>query len=75
MMHYRPVSAQHAVAECVLALRKGMKVGDLSRTVHVYPTLSEISKKAADAYYREKLFTDRNRKLLGALFSLRRRLF
>jgi pyruvate/2-oxoglutarate dehydrogenase complex dihydrolipoamide dehydrogenase (E3) component len=67
--------AGNYLAECVLALRKGMKVGDLSRTVHVYPTLSEISKKAADAYYREKLFTDRNRKLLGALFSLRRRLF
>lgn len=67
--------AGNYLAECVLALRKGMKIGELSRTVHVYPTLSEISKKTADAYYREKLFTDRNRKLLGALFSLRRRFF
>ncbi|WP_047864437.1 dihydrolipoyl dehydrogenase family protein [Rubrobacter aplysinae] len=63
------------VAESVLALRKGMKIGDLSQTVHVYPTLAEITKKAADNYYREKFFTRRNQKILGALFSLRRRLF
>ena len=67
--------AGNYIAESVLALRKGMKIGDLSQTVHVYPTLSEITKKAADNYYREKFFTERNQKILGALFSLRRRFF
>ena len=65
--------AGNYIAESVLALRKSMKIGELSRTVHVYPTLSEITKKAADSYYREKFLTERNQKLLGALFSLRRR--
>jgi len=67
--------AGNYIAESVLALRKGMKIGELSQTVHVYPTLSEISKKAADNYYREKFFTGRNKKILGALFGLRRRFF
>jgi pyruvate/2-oxoglutarate dehydrogenase complex dihydrolipoamide dehydrogenase (E3) component len=67
--------AGNYIAESVLALRKGMKIGELSQTVHVYPTLSEITKKAADSYYREKFFTPRNQKVLGALFSLRRRFF
>lgn len=41
-------------------------------TVHTYPTLSEGVKKAGDNYYREKLFTDRNGKLLSAFFGARR---
>ncbi|CAN5210592.1 mercuric reductase [soil metagenome] len=67
--------AGNYIAESVLALRKGMKIGELSKTVHVYPTLAEISKKAANSYYREKFFTKRNQKILGALFTLRRRFF
>ena len=59
-------------AEVVLAMRKDAPVGELAQTVHVYPTLSESVKKAADGYYREKLFTERNKKLLGAVFAGRR---
>ncbi len=67
--------AGNYIGEVALALKKGMKIGDLSQTVHVYPTLSESVKRAADAYYREKLFTSRNKKLLKTFFDLRRRLF
>lgn len=67
--------AGNYIGEVALALKKGMKVGDLSQTVHVYPTLAESVKRAADAYYREKLFTGRNRKLLQTFFGLRRRFF
>lgn len=66
--------AGNYIGEAVLALRKGMKIGDLSQTVHVYPTLSEIVKRSADSYYREKLFTERNQKIFSAIFALRRRL-
>lgn len=64
--------AGNYIAEVVLAMRKGIPVGELSQTVHVYPTLSESVKKAGDGYYREKLFTDRNRKVLGGFFIGRR---
>ncbi|CAN5754668.1 mercuric reductase [soil metagenome] len=64
--------AGNYIAEVVLAMRKGVSIGELSQTVHVYPTLSESVKKAGDSYYREKLFTERNRKVLGGFFTGRR---
>ncbi len=53
-------------------MRKGIPIGELSQTVHAYPTLSEGVKKAADSYYREKLFGGPTKKLLGAFFGVRR---
>ncbi|MGB4782256.1 MAG: pyridine nucleotide-disulfide oxidoreductase, partial [Candidatus Methylomirabilis sp.] len=44
------------IQEVVLAMRKGLPVGALSQTIHVYPTLAEGVRRAADQYYREKLF-------------------
>ena len=38
-------------------MKAGLKITALSTTVHVYPTLSQGVKKAADQYYREKLFS------------------
>ncbi|MGF1473065.1 MAG: dihydrolipoyl dehydrogenase family protein [Rubrobacteraceae bacterium] len=64
--------AGNYIAEVVLAMRKGITVGELSQTVHVYPTLSESVKKAGDNYYRERLFTGRNKKILGGFFAARR---
>lgn len=66
--------AGNYIGEVVLALRKNLSVGDLSQTVHVYPTLSEGVKHAADNYYRERLFSGPNRKLLDAYFAMRRKL-
>jgi pyruvate/2-oxoglutarate dehydrogenase complex dihydrolipoamide dehydrogenase (E3) component len=43
--------------EYVLAMKANLKITLLSTTIHVYPTLSQGVKKAADQYYREKLFT------------------
>ncbi len=64
--------AGNYIAETVLAMKKGISIGDLSQTVHVYPTLSESVKKAGDNYFRERLFTERNKKILGGFFSGRR---
>jgi pyruvate/2-oxoglutarate dehydrogenase complex dihydrolipoamide dehydrogenase (E3) component len=64
--------AGNVVPEVVLAMRRGIPIGELSQTVHAYPTLSEGVKKAADNYYREKLFGGPAKKLLGAYFGVRR---
>lgn len=64
--------AGNLIHEIVLAMQNDIPVQGLSRTIHVYPTLSEGIKRASDSYYREKLFTERNRKLLGTFFRIKR---
>ncbi len=64
--------AGNYIGELVLAMRKNVPIGELSQTVHVYPTLAQANQRAADNYYREKFFTERNRKLLSAFFKARR---
>ena len=53
-------------------MRNNIPIQNLSTTIHVYPTLSQANQRAADNYYRGKLFTARNRKVLSAFFGLRR---
>ncbi len=64
--------AGNYIGEVVLAMRKNVPIGELSQTVHVYPTLAQANQRAADSYYRERFFTERNRKLLSAFFKARR---
>lgn len=66
--------AGNLVAEIVLAMRCRIPVQALSTTMHVYPTLTEAVRRAADGYYREKLFTGTSRALFETYFSTRRRL-
>ncbi len=66
--------AGNLIHEIVLAMQENIPIGTLSQTIHVYPTLAQANQRAADNYYREKLFTDRNRKLLGLFFRARRAL-
>ncbi|MBZ0170678.1 dihydrolipoyl dehydrogenase [Candidatus Methylomirabilis lanthanidiphila] len=54
--HIMGPQAGDLIQEVVLAMRKGLPVGALSQTIHVYPTLAEGVRRAADLYYREKLF-------------------
>jgi pyruvate/2-oxoglutarate dehydrogenase complex dihydrolipoamide dehydrogenase (E3) component len=50
--HIAAASAGEMIHECVLAIREGMKLRDLSKMVHVYPTLStQIGLLAAQAQY------------------------
>ena len=70
--HVVAPDAGNVIAEVVLAMRKDLPITDLSRTVHVYPTISEGVKGAADSFYRKKLFGGRTRKLLGTYFAIRR---
>lgn len=45
------------LGEYVLAMSSKIPVSGISRSIHVYPTVSQAVKRAADQYYREKLFT------------------
>jgi len=45
----------------------------MAGAVHVYPTLSEISKRGAGDYFSDKIFSPRTRQILRLLFSLKGR--
>jgi len=65
--------AGELIHEWVGAVWGGMKLSTLAGAIHVYPTLSEISKRAAGSYFAEKLFSDRTRSILRHLFHLKGR--
>lgn len=62
--------AGELIAECALAVSKGMKAGDLSSTIHAYPTLASIVRRAADQRLKEGL-TPTSRAWIGRIFGLR----
>jgi len=52
------IVARHAgdlIGEMSLAMTTGLKIGDLSRTVHPYPTVGEALRKLGDAWMRRRL--------------------
>ncbi len=51
----------------VLAIRQGLEIGAVANLIAPYPTLSEVSKRAAGSYYTPRLFSRRTRNLVGAL--------
>lgn len=48
-----------------LAISAGLKIGAIAGAVLPYPTLSEISKRAAGSYYTPKLFGAFTRRIVG----------
>jgi len=50
-----------------LAVSKGLKIGDIAGTILPYPTLGEVSKRAAGQYFTPKLFTPRTRRIVQFL--------
>ncbi|MGR3321534.1 MAG: dihydrolipoyl dehydrogenase family protein [Pseudooceanicola sp.] len=48
--------AGELIAIWALALSKGLKLGDIAGMVAPYPTLSELGKRAAGAYFSPRLF-------------------
>ena len=65
--------AGELIHEWIAAVAGGLKLSTLAGAMHVYPTLSEISKRAAGAYYSERLFGDRTKGVLKFLFHLKGR--
>jgi pyruvate/2-oxoglutarate dehydrogenase complex dihydrolipoamide dehydrogenase (E3) component len=48
-----------------LAIQSGMKIGAVAQMMAPYPTMSEISKRAAGSFYTPSLFSARTRFLVG----------
>ena len=65
--------AGELIHEWIIALSGGVKLSTMAGAVHVYPTLSEISKRAAGRVFADKLFGDRTKSILKFLFSLKGR--
>ncbi len=53
-----------------LAITKKMKIGDITSMIAPYPTLGEISKRAAGTWFTPKLFSPRTQKIVGLLQKL-----
>lgn len=51
----------------VLAVGRGLKIGAMAGVIAPYPTLSEVSKRAASAYFTPALFSERTRKVVRLL--------
>jgi pyruvate/2-oxoglutarate dehydrogenase complex dihydrolipoamide dehydrogenase (E3) component len=51
----------------VLAISKGHAIGDLASLIAPYPTLSEVSKRAAGSYFTPALYSARVRRLVRFL--------
>jgi dihydrolipoamide dehydrogenase len=50
--------------EIVLAMNTGAKIGDISATIHAYPTLSQANRRAVNTAYAPKLFSAGTRRLV-----------
>ncbi len=50
--------------EIVLAMQTGAKIGDISATIHAYPTLSQVNKRTVNSAYAPKLFSVGTRKIV-----------
>ncbi len=53
-----------------LAITKGMKLKDITSIIAPYPTLGEISKRAAGSWFTPSLFSDRTRFIVSLLQKL-----
>ncbi|HDP26321.1 MAG TPA: NAD(P)/FAD-dependent oxidoreductase [Deltaproteobacteria bacterium] len=65
--------AGELIHEWILTMNAGVKLSSIASAVHVYPTLSEISKRAAGGLFSSKIFSDRTRSVLRLLFNLKGR--
>jgi pyruvate/2-oxoglutarate dehydrogenase complex dihydrolipoamide dehydrogenase (E3) component len=65
--------AGELIHEWIVAMTGGVKLSKIAETVHIYPTMSEISKRVAGGVFSEKIFSDRTRKILKLLFNLKGR--
>jgi pyruvate/2-oxoglutarate dehydrogenase complex dihydrolipoamide dehydrogenase (E3) component len=61
------------IHEWVIALNGGVKLSTIAAAVHIYPTVSEVSKRVAGKIFAEKIFSDRTKNILKFIFSLKGR--
>ncbi|MGZ6237617.1 MAG: dihydrolipoyl dehydrogenase family protein, partial [Syntrophales bacterium] len=56
--------AGELIHEWVIAMAGAVKLSTIAGAVHIYPTLSEISKRAAGQFFSGKIFSDTTKKIL-----------
>lgn len=60
-------NAGELIGVWALALASGLKIGAFTSYIAPYPTLGEVSKRAAGAFYTPTLFSEKTRKLVRFL--------
>ena len=65
--------AGEMIHEWIVALERGLKVGDLASAIHVYPTYSTASMQAAGAIRMEQLLSGTTGRIVRGLARLMRR--
>lgn len=65
--------AGELIHEWVMMINGGAKLSTMAGAVHLYPTLSEISKRAAGRSFSEKLFGEKTKGILKFLFHFKGR--
>jgi pyruvate/2-oxoglutarate dehydrogenase complex dihydrolipoamide dehydrogenase (E3) component len=65
--------AGEILPEWIAAIAGRVKLSTISQMMHPYPGYAEISRRAAGAWYADRLFGDRTRKLLRLIFGFRGR--
>lgn len=60
-------AAGELIQPWVLAIGRGLRIGALATMIAPYPTLGEISKRAAGSFYERSLFSDRTRRVVRLL--------
>ena len=56
--------AGELIHEVVLAMQAGVKIGQLSATIHAYPTLAQIHRRTVNTLYGKRLFSAKTRGLV-----------
>ncbi len=63
-------NAGELIQPWVLAIGGGLRIGAIAKMIAPYPTLGEVSKRAAGTFYMPKLFSERTKKLVRLLARL-----
>lgn len=61
------------IHEWIIVVNGGIKLSTIAAAVHIYPTISELSKRVAGKIFAEKIFSDRTKNILKFIFSLKGR--
>lgn len=57
-------NAGELIHEIALAMKTGASIGDISATIHAYPTLAQIHRRTVNTWYGAKLFSPGTRRLV-----------
>jgi hypothetical protein len=60
-------NAGELILPWVLSIGQGLGMAAMAGVIAPYPTLSEVSKRVASAYYAPKLFSTFTRRIVGLL--------